>query len=127
MYSDGFVLLLLLVAGNVEHVLVFDGHIRNRTFQDAVDVDAHHFERAIGLGAVHHGMLADGFLGQSSGCLNQRLDGADVTTYLVHARTEDGTDDLNHVLIAHDGGIHGDRVLIHQAEVVGVKFSHVEY
>ena len=127
MYGDGLVLLLLLVAGNVEHVLVLDGNVRHRTFQDAVDVDAHHLERSVGLGAVHHAMLADGFLGQSSGCLNQGFHRVDLAAHLVHARTEHGANDLHHILIAHNGGIHGDGVLVHQAEVVGVELADVEH
>ena len=127
MYGDGLVGLALLVAGHVEHVLVLDGHVGRAALKDAADVDAHHLERAVGARAVHDGMLADGLLGQSAGSLDERLDGADVAARLVHARTEDGADDLHHVLIAHDGGVDRNRVLVHHLEVVHVKLADVKH
>ena len=72
-------------------------------------------------------MLADSLLCQSACSLNECLDGADVSTGLVHAGTEDGTNNLRHVLIAYDSGIDSDGVLVHQSEIVHIELADVEH
>ena len=112
---------------NVEDILVTDGNIRRCAFQNATDVDAQHFQGAIGLHAVHDGMLADGSLGESCSGLYQCLDGVDIASYLIHARAEHGTLDFHHVLIAGEGRVDADRVLIHQFEAVQVELTDTEH
>ena len=76
---------------------------------------------------MHHSMLRDGTFGKSCGSLYQCLDGIDFATDLIHARTEHGTTNLNHVLIAVQGGVNADAVLIHQLERAHVEFANAEY
>ena len=127
MDGDNLVDLSFLVAGDIEHVFVLDGHVGCCPFYNALYVDAQHFKRAVGFGAVHHTVLADGFLGKSSRSLDKCLDGVDMSAYLIHAWTEHGSDNLYHILVAHDGGVDGYRVFVHQVEIGHVELSHAEH
>ena len=72
-------------------------------------------------------MLSDGSFRQSCSGFHQCLYSTDVTTNLIHARTENGTFDFHHVLIAYDGRINTYRVFVHQFEAVHVELTHAEH
>ena len=76
---------------------------------------------------MHDGVLADGLFRQTASCLNQVLYCADVSAYLIHTRAEYGSDDLHHVLVAHNGGVDGDGVFVHDLEVVHVELADVKH
>ena len=127
MDCNGLVFLFLFTASDIDDVLILQFDIRHVSFQNADNVDALHLKRAISLHAMHHGMLADGILCQSVGGLNEGLDRTDLSTHLIHARTENTTSHLDHVLVAVQRGINTDGVFVHQLKVVEVELADIEY
>ena len=119
--------ILLFTTCDIEHVFIAKGNVRCSALQNAANVNAEHLQCAVWLHAVHHSMLRDGSLGQSGCSLNQRFDGADVATNLIHAWTEHGAFDLHHVLIAVQRRVNADGVFVHQFELAHVEFAHTEY
>ena len=95
--GDGLLFLCLYAGGDEQHILVSEGDVGNSAVEDALNVDRQRLECAVSLHAVHDGMLGEGLFGDALSVFQQRLDAIDVFAYLVHARTEDSTLDLDHV------------------------------
>ena len=70
-------------------------------------------------------MLREGILGQSVGCLNQAADTIGIAVQVKLARTEYGTLNLNHVVVAVQNGLDGDGIAIGHLEVVHFEFVNV--
>ena len=127
MNSDRLVVLFFFTAGDVYYVLVFQFHVGYCAFKYAHDVDALYLQRAVSLHTVHHGVVADCVLRQAVSSLHKGLYGSNLSAYLIHARTEDCTLNLHHVLIAVQGGVYADGVLVHELEVAHVKLTNTEH
>lgn len=103
--------------GDEEHILVLQGHIGRGAAENALDVDGEYFLRAVGLHAPHHGTTAHRLFRQSAGHLYEGAHAVDLLTKAIHAGTENGTLDLDHILEAVDDGIDNDGVAILDLEI----------
>ena len=97
MDGDGLFLHHLLLGGDEQHVVGLQWDVGHAAAEDAVHVDGHHLQCAVGLHAVHHGMGGKGFFLQSLGGLKQGAHAVYLSAHLVHARAEHGTFQLHHV------------------------------
>ena len=72
-------------------------------------------------------MLQEGVLGHSVGMFKQTSHSGNLASHLIHSGAEHCTLYLNHVRIAGDNRVDGDRVLILHLERVDIKLAHIEY
>ena len=76
---------------------------------------------------MHHSVVADSILSQSVGSFHKGFHRCDLSSHLIHARTENGSLNLYHVLIAVQGRVNAYRVFVHEFEIVHVELSNAEH
>ena len=123
--GKGTEVLVLSDGGDEEYIFVLQGDIGRGAIEDALDIDGEHFLRAVGLHAAHDGTAAHRLFRQATGHLEQRAHTVDLLTQTIHAGTEDGTLDLDHVLITVDDGIDDDLIAIIDLEVCQLKLLDI--
>src|SRR3712207_1413889 len=117
MDGDGLFLHHVRPCGNEENVVFLEGNVGHRAFHNAGHVDGDDTKRTVFLHAVHHGMGRKGVFFYPFGVLNQRTYGVDVAAYVVKTGPEDGSFNLNGVLIAGKDGVDADRITVGNAEM----------
>ena len=127
MYGDGALGLCFLFRGHEEHVVLAQRDVGHRTVEDALQVDTQHFQRAVGLHAVHHGAVQEGFLGHALSGLDERAHGSDFAAQLVETLVEHGTLHLDGVLVAVQDAVDAHRVAVGHVEGRHVELAHVEH
>ena len=125
--GDGAFYLCLLLRGHEEHVVLAQRDIGHSAVEHALQVDAQHFQRAVGLHAVHHGAVQEGLFGHTLSSLDERAHGGDVAAQLVHTLTEHGTLQLDGVLIAVEDAVDAHRVAVGHVEGSHIELTHVEH
>ena len=126
MYGDGALNLCFLLRGHEEHVVLAQRDVGYSAIQHALQIYAQHFQRAVGLHAVHHGTVHERLLGHSFGSLDERAYSSDIATQLVHTLTEHGTLQFDGVLIAVEDAVHAHRVAIGYMERRHIELAHIE-
>ena len=106
----------LAAEGDIEDILVLEGDISGSACHDAVEVDRDDAPGAILLHAMEHGTGLKGILGETAGILDDRTDGR-IGSQVVHAGMEDGSLDLDRVLVTALDRVDDDGVAISQAEL----------
>ena len=123
---DGALGLCLLFRGNEKDVVLAQGDVGCRTLENALHIDAQHFQRAVTLHSVHHSAVQEGFLGHALGCVEQRTNGGDVAAQLIFSGTEHRTFQFDGVFIAVENRIDAHRVAVGHVERVHIELTHVE-
>ena len=127
MNRDGALVLGLLLGGNEENVVLAQGDVGDGAVEDALQIDAEHFQRAVGLHAMHHGAVEEGIFRHALGSLNQRAHGGDVSAQLIHTPAEHCTLQLHRVFVAIHDRIDRHGVAVGNVEGVHLELAHVEH
>ncbi len=109
-------LLQIVTAGNNQHVVTLQGHVRRRAVQDARQIDGDHPQQQIVALAVEQSTRQERLLLQSFGSGDQLSYGVHVVAQLVHPGTQDRPTHLDPVgeAIQHGVDLHLVAVLQHE-------------
>ena len=99
-YGKGALCYLFGLGRDKQHVVFFQGHVGHFAAQYAPQVNAQHFEGAVGLHTMNDGAVCEGCFGHAVGLLNERAHAVNLFAQVIEARTEHGAFQLNGVLIA---------------------------
>ena len=102
--------------GDIDDVLVLQGHVWFCTTHDTLQIDGEHLLGAVRFQTTQYGTVSHGRREQSVSALYQTLDAEHLFTQTVHTRTRHSTRHLYHILIEVEVSIDTDLVTICQFE-----------
>ena len=102
----------ILSGRNEQHVLILQCYVSYRTIQNAFNINRDDLKGTVFAHTMNDGSSDEGFLCDSFSCLEKRANAIDILANLIHTRTENGTFDLYHILIASNDRINTYRIFV---------------
>ena len=114
--GDGAFLHHLLFCWDKQHVVGLQGDVCRCSIENTVHIHGQYLQGAVRLHAVHHCVGSKCFFVDAFGTFQQCAYAINLSAHLIHARTEYGTFQFNHIVIAVEDGINTHGVLVGQVE-----------